>query len=199
MTKYYVKVLLVPFACFCMLSCGEESVSLKIRMYPKVNYPEKNYTKYENPDCPFTFEYPTYGVIKKDSLFFQDKVVSDCWFDLRIDTLNTSLHCNYVEISKENTLDKLINDAFTIAGKHNIKANGRTESIIENDYGVKGLFFDIDGPVAMPVQFYLTDNTKHFFRGSLYFNAKVNSDSTAPVLKFMRQDIEKMMETFQWK
>ncbi|MBK8548048.1 MAG: hypothetical protein IPL63_11950 [Saprospiraceae bacterium] len=93
---------------------------------------------------------------------------------MRIDTLLASVHCNYVEISKENTLDKLVNDAFTIAGKHNIKANGRTESIIKNDNGVKGLFFDIDGPVAMPVQFYLTDNTKHFFRGSLYFNAKVN-------------------------
>ncbi|MBK6566943.1 MAG: hypothetical protein IPL63_12245 [Saprospiraceae bacterium] len=194
-----VKWVLPVYLGLCFFSCGEESVSPKIRMYPKVNYPEKKYTKYENPACPFTFEYPAYGIIKKDSLFFQDKVLSDCWFDLRIDTLLASVHCNYVEISKENTLDKLVNDAFTIAGKHNIKANGRTESIIKNDNGVKGLFFDIDGPVAMPVQFYLTDNTKHFFRGSLYFNAKVNPDSTAPVLKFLRQDIEKMMETFRWK
>ncbi|MBK8819409.1 MAG: hypothetical protein IPN49_10085 [Saprospiraceae bacterium] len=110
-----VKWVLPVYLGLCFFSCGEESVSPKIRMYPKVNYPEKKYTKYENPACPFTFEYPAYGIIKKDSLFFQDKVLSDCWFDLRIDTLLASVHCNYVEISKENTLDKLVNDAFTIA------------------------------------------------------------------------------------
>lgn len=181
-----------------LASCGEDIVTPKTRMYPKVEFPTKKYTTYQQSSCPFTFEYPTYGVIRKDSFFFQDKVLSDCWFDIRIDSLNTSIHCNYVEISDEYSIDKLVNDAFTIAGKHNIKANARKESIIENDYGVKGLFFDIDGPVAMPVQFYVTDNKKHFFRGSLYFNAKVNPDSTAPVLAFMRQDLEKLLETFQW-
>ena len=180
-------------------SCQEEIITPKSRMYPRIHFPVKNYQAYKNNDCPFTFEYPTYGNIRKDSTFFQDKVMSDCWFDIRVDSLNTSLHCNYVEISGENTIDKLVNDAFTIASKHNIKANARMESIIENEYGVTGLFFDIEGPVAMPVQFYVTDSTRHFFRGSLYFNAKVNPDSTAPVLKFIREDIEHLLETFQWK
>ncbi|MFZ1703243.1 MAG: hypothetical protein WAT79_02790 [Saprospiraceae bacterium] len=189
---------LLPTLLF-MSSCGEENITPKSRMYPKVNYPQKSYTLYESNACPFTFEYPTYGFIRRDTLFFQDKVVSNCWFDLRMDTLNASIHCNYVEITGSNTIDKMVNDAFTIASKHNVKANARKESKIENKYGVQGLFFDIDGPVAMPLQFYVTDGSKHFFRGSLYFNAKVNPDSTAPVLRFVRQDIEKMLETFQWK
>ena len=187
---------------FCLqvvlFSCGDDIVTPKTRMYPKVELPAKKYLTYQRDGCPFTFDYPAYGLIKKDSSFFKKNVISDCWFDIRIDTLNTSIHCNYVEISDKNSIDKLINDAFTIAGKHNIKANARKESMIENDYGVNGLFFDIDGPVAMPVQFYVTDNKKHFFRGYLYFNAKVNPDSTAPVLAFMRQDLEKLLETFQW-
>lgn len=184
---------------FGFFSCKEEIITPKNRMYPRIHFPVKNYQQYNNADCPFTFEYPTYGTIRKDSTFFQDKVMSDCWFDIRVDSLNTSIHCNYVEISVENTIDKLVNDAFTIASKHNIKANARMESKIENEYGVTGLFFDIDGPVAMPIQFYVTDSTHHFFRGSLYFNAKVNPDSTAPVLTFIKADIEKLLETFQWK
>lgn len=190
---------LALFMILSLVACDEELAAPKKRMYPRIDFPVKSYTSYQNEDCPFTFDYPAYAEIKKDSLFFQDKVVSNCWFDIRIDSLNTSIHCNYVEISGENTIDKLVNDAFTIAGKHNIKANARKESQILNDYGVSGLFFDIDGPVAMPVQFYVTDTVKHFFRGSLYFNAKVNPDSTAPVLKFIKADIEKMLESFQWK
>lgn len=199
--NHRVTGLILPAVIFVFLfsSCKEDWVTPKNRMYPKINFPAKGYQSYQDGSCPYTFEYPTYAVVKRDSLFFKDQVVSPCWFDIRIDTLNASIHCNYVEISKENTVDKLINDAFTIASKHNIKAVARKESNIENEFGVTGLFFDIEGPVAMPVQFYVTDNKKHFFRGSLYFNAKVNPDSTAPVLQFVRNDIEKLLETFQWK
>jgi gliding motility-associated lipoprotein GldD len=113
--------------------------------------------------------------------------------------LNASLYCSYYRITKDKSISALINDAFNIAGKHNIKANYRRETIIENKNGVKGILFDIEGPVASPVQFYLTDDKNHFFRASLYFNSKVNPDSTAPVLSFIKTDIDTLISTFRWK
>ena len=83
--------------------------------------------------------------------------------------------------------------------KHNIKANYRKETIIDNGHGVKGILFEIEGPVASPLQFYLTDEKDHFFRASLYFNSKVNPDSTAPVLKYLRSDIDTLIASFKWK
>ena len=59
--------------------------------------------------------------------------------------------------------------------------------------------FDIDGPVASPTQFYLTDEDKHFFRASLYFNSKVNPDSTAQVLEFLKPEIDTLLSSFKWK
>ena len=65
--------------------------------------------------------------------------------------------------------------------------------------GVGGFAFDIQGPAACPFQFYMTDSTRHFLRGALYFNAKMQPDSLAPMIQFMKQDMTKMMETIEWK
>ena len=53
--------------------------------------------------------------------------------------------------------------------------------------------------VATPMQFYLTDSTKNFVRGALYFNFKPDNDSMQPVISFIRQDIDHMISTFEWK
>ena len=140
-----------------------------------------------------------YAEIVKDSFVFEGKPFNPCWFDINVKMLNSSLHCSYYNISKDRTLSSLINDAFNIAGKHNIKANYRKETIIHNKYGVKGILFDIEGPVASPRQFYLTDEKNHFFRASLYFNSHVDPDSTAPILTFINQDIDTLIATFHWK
>ena len=183
-----------------ILGCKDAEVRTpKPRMFPKVVYPEKTYTLLDTFLCHFTFKHPTYTAIVKDSFVFEGKPVDPCWFDLQATTLNTSLHCSYYQITKDKNLSGLINDAFNLAGKHNIKANYRKETIVNNKFGVKGIIFDIEGPVASPTQFYLTDDKNHFFRASLYFNSKVSPDSTAPVLTFLRQDIDTLIATFQWK
>ncbi|MEN9510948.1 MAG: hypothetical protein RLZZ370_767, partial [Bacteroidota bacterium] len=36
-------------------------------------------------------------------------------------------------------------------------------------------------------------------RGALYFNAKTNPDSVAPVLQFLSEDLNHMIQRFRWK
>jgi gliding motility-associated lipoprotein GldD len=52
---------------------------------------------------------------------------------------------------------------------------------------------------ASPYQFYLTDSTRHFLRGSLYFDAIPNNDSLAPVIEYVKTDIQHLFETITWK
>ncbi|MBK8624163.1 MAG: hypothetical protein IPN86_00890 [Saprospiraceae bacterium] len=196
----YRNVLLIVILSSFLISCSEEAIKTpKARMYPKVIYPSKSYVSFDTVLCNFNFRFPSYGKIMQDSFVFDGKPLHPCWFDIQIPELNASLHCSYYQVTKQKDLSSLINDAFTIAGKHNIKANYRKEAIILNKYGVKGVMFDIEGPVASPCQFYLTDEKDHFFRASLYFNSKVNPDSTAPVLTFIKTDIDSLIATFRWK
>ena len=39
----------------------------------------------------------------------------------------------------------------------------------------------------------------HFFRAAFYFNAQVNTDSLAPIYAFIKEDLQKMLLTFEWK
>jgi gliding motility-associated lipoprotein GldD len=64
---------------------------------------------------------------------------------------------------------------------------------------ITGVFFKLTGSVATAKQFFLTDSTKHFLRGALYFDATPNEDSLKIVNDFLQQDMYHMINTFQWK
>jgi gliding motility-associated lipoprotein GldD len=194
------RILLFLLLVFIVSSCKEDPIYLpKPRLFPKVEYPVKEYQKFAESYCDFTFEYPSYAYIEQEESFFNEKPIHPCWFDIVIPSLNGSIHCSYFEIKGKESFDKLIKDAFNLTGKHNIKADFRDEMLIEKPNDVSGIIFDVSGPVASPTQFYLTDSTKHFLRGALYFNNKVQPDSMAPVYEFLKEDIAKLIETFEWQ
>jgi gliding motility-associated lipoprotein GldD len=183
-----------------MNACAAEQINTpKPRMYPRVVFPPQAYETLMLEDCSFTFEKPAYAKVKTGIKFFGEESSHPCWFDLELDEFKGAIHFSYIPIENENSLDKLVADAFRIVEQHNTKAEYREEVLIENKNGVHGLQFNLEGPVASPINFFLTDTTSHFLRASLYFNAAVDPDSIAPILKFVSKDIEKIVETFQWK
>lgn len=198
--KLSIFFILLVVSVMCFTACKDEVVPIpKPRMYPRVDFPDRAYQRYDTAHCDFQFEYPKYASISQGKYQYTGQPANDCWFNMEIPALNAALYCDYTSINDEDNLNSLINDAFKIVGKHNIKANYREEEVILNDQGVGGLLFGISGPVATPYQFFLTDSTSHFFRGSLYFNSKVNPDSMRIIHEFVKEDIDHMIETFRWK
>ncbi|MEM1218756.1 MAG: hypothetical protein AAGH79_07580 [Bacteroidota bacterium] len=184
---------------FLFQACEEPVFTPKPRGYPKVEYPEKGYTDFSEAYCDLEFRYPSYAKIMQDSLFFDQLPQHPCWFDLYIPAFDCRLHCSYLEVGKQKSFDELRSDAFDLANWHNKKANYIEETAIANRYGAEGMIFEFDGPVASPIQFYLTDpKRQHFLRASLYFNTEARPDSIQPVYNFVRQDLDTMIATFRW-
>lgn len=182
---------------FLFNACQQEIPLPKPRAYPKVNYPEKQYRDFDEDFCSFTFRYPAYARIVQDTSFFDEAPAHSCWFDIYFPDFESRIHCSYLPITAEKGFEALKSDAFELADWHNKKANYIEELQIDKG-DVQGFVFDIEGPVASPFQFYLTDSTRHFFRGSLYFNTRVDADSLAPVYDFIKQDIVELINTFEW-
>ncbi len=92
-----------------------------------------------------------------------------------------------------------MNDAFNLTNKHSVRASYIDDSLIVTPNNIHGMFFKVSGEVATANQFFLTDSTKHFLRGALYFNVAPNQDSLMPVNAFLIEDVRHLINTFQWK
>ncbi|HPG12982.1 MAG TPA: hypothetical protein PLU37_15725, partial [Chitinophagaceae bacterium] len=73
------------------------------------------------------------------------------------------------------------------------------EARLETPNHISGMYFSLGGNTATANQFFLTDSTKHFLRGALYFNAAPNADSLGIVNDFLKQDLEHLINTMKWK
>ena len=183
-----------------LAACGPETTSLpKPRAYPRVEYPTGEPTAFALEVCPFAFERPGYTVVERDTTYFDDAPAHPCWFDLVTPSLNGRVHFSYYPITSAAQFDELRDDAFDLAGKHTIVANYIDEQpIARPEAGVSGFAFDIEGDVASPFQFYVTDSTRHFLRGALYVNAEARADSLAPVYAFLREDVLGVVGSLAW-
>lgn len=188
MNRIVIFLLLIGFA---FVSCKSEPPPPRPRAYPKVDFPKRTTVRYDMVDCPYTFKYPAYAEISKKE--------EACWFDLYMPKFEARLHCSYVPLNEEKDFSGLVHDAFRIAQKINERANYMTESRVQNAQGVGGLILDWTGPAASPVHFYLSDTTTHFFKAALYFDSKVQPDSLAPIVEFIKQDIDSLIASFEWK
>lgn len=195
MKKY--SILFVAIIMF-FSSCEEPVLTPKPRGFPKVVYPEKSYQSFDEDYCSFTFHYPKYAKVVQDQLYFDEKPVDPCWFDLYFPDFDGRLYFSYYPLRNSEHLEKLKTDAFELVGKHNIKANYIDEIPIKKEDGTYGFSFEIDGPVASPFQMFLTDGDKHFLRASLYFNTQARPDSLAPIYRFLKKDIAELINTFEW-
>jgi gliding motility-associated lipoprotein GldD len=178
-------------------SCDDEDdqiFSPKPRGYFRIDFPEKTYRMYDSV-CPYRFEIPTYARITKD----RHKGAEPCWINVEFPQFRATVHLSYKAVSDTN-LNTFLEDSREFAIKHQIKATGLDESVVIRDSAkVYGLVYDIAGNTASSVQFYLTDSTKHFLRGALYFNTITNIDSLKIVIDFIRQDILHLVQTCEWK
>lgn len=175
-----------------LFGCGE-NYTPKPRGYFRIDFPAKTYQRFDSI-CPFAFEFPLYGKVEKDV----DKNAEPYWMNIVFKDFKSKIHLSYKPVN--NNLNKFIEDAHTMAYKHTIKADAIDEKlIIDEKRKVYGLLYEIRGNAASSVQFYVTDSTRHFLRGSLYFDVVPNKDSLAPAIEFFRKDIMHLIETLQWK
>ncbi len=182
------------FILLFMASCMNEDYNIPRRKgYFRIALPEKQYRSFNN-GCPFTFEYPVYAKVVPDT----EPGAEPCWMNVVFPSFNGKIYLSYKQVS--GNLPRLIEECRTFAVKHEVKASAINERDWTNyNNKVYGLIYDIEGDAASNMQFYLTDSTQHFIRGALYFYSIPNKDSLAPVLKFIKQDIYHLVETFRWK
>lgn len=178
-----------------LLTAGcSENYAPKPRGYFRIDLPERSYRPFDTL-FPYSFSYPVYASVQADST----RMAEPYWINVMFPRFNATLHLSYKKVS--GNLPVFLEDARTLVNKHIQKASAITQrEFIDREHRVYGLVYDIRGSdAASPVQFYLTDSVSGFVRGALYFNQVPNNDSLAPVIDFLKGDLEYMIGSFRWK
>ncbi len=177
---------------FGFSSCNKSYVP-KPYGYFRVDLPTHSYHRIDTLDLPYTFDIP-----QDVELISRTSPGEKYWIDLHYPSLNASIYCSYKPV--KGNLSELLEDTRKIVYKHSIRADGIQEKVFDNpEKNVHGILYDLKGNTASSVQFILTDSTRNFFRAALYFNNVPNKDSIAPMSEYIREDIIRMMESFEWK
>ncbi|OQP58496.1 hypothetical protein [Niastella populi] len=166
--------------------------------YFKIDFPKHEYKLFDQPGYPYTFEYPVYANVLKDSTFFEDKPENPYWINIDFPRFSGKIYISYKAIGS-NDLNKLINDAFNMTYKHSTRATEIVDSAMRTSNGISGVFFSVGGNAATAKQFFVTDSVNHFLRGALYFDASPNEDSLGVVNNFLQEDMKHLINTFRWK
>jgi gliding motility-associated lipoprotein GldD len=181
-----------------LVACNS-NYTYKKKGYFRIDFPEKKYQVFEQPGYPYSFEYPVYAKVVKDSTFFNDKA-EDYWINIEIPQFEGRIYVSYKAIGTRNNFDSLVNDAFKMAYRKNTEiATGIETTPITTPNGVEGMYFSLEGNTATANQFFLTDSVKNFFRGALYFDAAPNEDSLRIVNDFLKKDMEHLINTLKWR
>jgi gliding motility-associated lipoprotein GldD len=174
-------------ATFFLVACNG-FVQPKPKAMLRLEYPEQEYKKISD-NYPFEIEVNQFTQLKKSA-----KIAPDIYYPY----MKATLYLSYVRV--ENNIDSLLNDAYKLPGKHMVKAEEIPERVfIAKEHKVYGTLFTVVGNAASQLQFFLTDSTRSFLVGSLYFYSRPNYDSIMPATKYIERDVIQLMETLRWK
>ena len=189
----------------------------KKRGFYNIEFPEKKYQAFNKSGFPYSFEYPVYGDVVQDSAYFDTKPENDYWINVDFPHFNARIFLSYKIIGGKapykikqadgsyrdssgiNSFDKMVNDAYNLTNKNLEVTPSIKDSLMRTPLGLSGIYFKVGGTAATTRQFFLSDTTRHFIRGALYFAVTPNADSLRPVVDFLNEDIAHLINTFRWK
>lgn len=199
-----------------LLAACNSPFTPKPRAYYKIDLPAHEYRLFNEPGYPYSFEYPVYAKITKDSTMFDDNPDNPYWINIDFPQFLGRIYISYKTIggisvykvktengyrdsTVRNSFEGLREEAFKMTFKHSLKASSINDSLFRSPKGISGVYFSVGGNAATSNQFFLTDTARHFLRGALYFDASPNADSLQPVNEFLKQDMMHMINSFSWK
>ncbi len=168
------------------------------RGYFRIDFPRHAYQSFAPPEFPYSFEYPVYAKVIRDTSFFGDRPENPYWINIEFPQFHARIYVSYKNVEAGN-FSKLREDAYKMTYKNTYKASSIEDSLMATPLGVHGVFFSVGGNAATAKQFFVSDSVRHFLRGALYFDTAPNEDSLAPVNAFLQQDMLHLINTLRWK
>src|SRR5258708_4472702 len=140
--------------CLLVFSCSPD-YQPKPKGYNRLVLPKTEYQLL--PDTlPYQFEYSRHAKLLKDTSWISERH----WVEIYYPELKATIHITYKQVhGKEAVLKELLNDAYNLTAKQQIKASAIDELITITPSGKTAVIAEIAGEVPTQFQFTMTDSS----------------------------------------
>ena len=206
-------------AILLLSGCGGGDFSPKPSAYLRIDMPEHEYwlidtiwkpkTPYQLNDSvtvlsygqpylsfPFVFEANT-----RIELSEKKSTPDETWVDLIYPEWDGVVFLTYKRLYGPDDLRGQTDTSTRLLESHYQFTSGVEEHEYSNpETNVYAITYHLKGRnVASTYQFWATDRERTFLRGAVYLNKAPNNDSLAPVLEYIQQDVDHLIETLRWR
>ena len=163
--------------------------------YNRIDLPPTAYVSLADT-LPYDFEYSEYATLYPDTSYNAEPY----WLNIYYPNYAANIQLTYKPVNDDpKRLATMLEDAYQLTANHQIKASSINEAVVGTPSGKKALVAELTGEVPSQFQFYITDSTRHFLRGALYFRTATANDSLAPVIEYIKKDMIHLINTLEWR
>ena len=176
-----------------MVGC-EQTFLPKPPGYNRIDLPTHSFDRLSE-GYPYQIDFSSYASVEADSF----NIAEDAWINLNYADFGAKVHLTYKRIDGDKVnFKQLSRDAFKLTSQHQVKAYGIEEGVLLTPQGYTGVVAELTGEVPTQFQFFVTDSTKNFLRGALYFKTAMKNDSLSPVIEFIKEDMVHLMNSVKF-
>ena len=173
-----------------LTACGGAPEYPRKRGFHRLELPAHRYRTFTHAQCPFTFDYPEYGVLELQR-------VDSCFFNIRFDDFGCRWHITTRRFDGDKvTYDYTLEDYRQVIFKHAQKA-----AIYEQPLRLpngRGTLFELYGESPTFADVYFSDTSHYALLVSCYFDTAVKNDSLAPVIAHLKKDLSRLVGSVRW-
>lgn len=198
MNNMYRKLIIA--ACLCALlfqAChSRNDETPKPQAYLRIDLPPHSYTLCDTAALPFTFEQSSLSQIE-----WKKAKAGEQWFTLTYPKYKGYVFLTYKNIRGPQELRAQVDTSYQFVEGHFSFSSGVDENqFVDRPHRLYGTTYHLKGQnVASTYQFWVTDSTSHFLWGALYIDCTPNNDSLSPVLTYIQEDMNHLIESVRWR
>lgn len=188
-----LKLIVLSLLTLFIMGCSGGSFVPKPRGLNHIELPPVGYQEFNMDSIPYSFSYSKNAKIASKNGSRNEQIIEYTELGAKVWLTHFPIKNN------EDTLDALMYTTYKLLQKNNVKAESIDADSIKTKSGNTAMIFNLSGEVPTQFQFFMHDNTTNFLRGALYFETAKKNDSLAPIIEYVKKDVEELINTLEWR
>ena len=190
--KFLHKILFLFGLLLFHFSCDETSYLPREKAFLRLEFEKPMYDTFSSEFSKLNFIF--------NNAYASFEKVSDKKTVLRYKDIKIDIVLSDIQLENTSSIEESLQNFYMFLEPHRKKSNQTSvKEFVSADNKRFAKVFEMRGPVASPLQYYVTDSINNFLFGSMNLTEKSDYDSIYPSVMYVKNDIFSIIESVNWE